>query len=1065
MQHSMNISDPNGNLARERKGLLVMLNPRNWSIQWKVRLNFFLRAVVAITLMVLTIYLFQRRQAFQEANDKLVILSRTQARYLEQHFTHLERQLWSFASDRQTAEAFNQLTSAFLNIESDDYLTTAATSNDKINILLESFYASDIVPVLESAGEEKVNMQLLLPLDNKQRILQYLYLAGNSKAMGAKSQVNKADDGSDYSALHAQYHPEMLRFARQSGVSDILFVDYQSGYVIYSLKKNLDFATNLFEGPYKNSGLGLAFKRALGEPEQGSVTYVDASLYLPALYQPQVFLSVPLYNGSQLQGVVVLALQVDPIDNLLALDNEDIAGGKTLGSFLIGPDFLYRTNDPDFLSDRESYLRNLKKHALHGETATAAARFGTTAMLQSVDPLPFADALRGKENVNRFTSETGAMMICAYTPVRIGNLEWILVARMNRTEALAGVHRFALIVMGIALMIAGILYYMSGVTSNAITSRLVRLRDSILKVTKGEELQVSGMDSPDEIGQAMEALDKLNRRLHHASAFVSELGKGNIDQEYAAESQDDRFGQALNNLRINLVQKREEEEIRRREDEIRNWTTHGIALFNDILRTDNNDLEKLSVNITRNVIEYLSANQGCLFLVEEEEGTRYLNLVAAYAYDRQKFLKKRIGIGEGLAGNCALEKKTVLLNRIPENYIEISSGLGGSKPRCLMIVPLKKEDEVLGVLEIASFNDFKPHEVEFAEKVAESIAASLITVQLHHQTAQYLSKFQQQAEEMKAQEEELRQSVEELQATHEQMERLKKEEDERNQQYIREIQENQKELEKEKALLDALLDSAPEHIYFKDKESRFIRFSTSMLKLFGLEKPEELAGKSDFDFFSEEHARPAYEDEQNIIRTGRAIIDLEEREVLEDGRESWVNTSKMPLRTKEGEIIGTFGISKNITGQKRTEMEVREMMKTIDKNRKLLIDILNKIPAKIFLKDEKGVFVVVNSSVAAIYNKTPEQIIGTSDYDNHPDEDVDSWRAQELEIVEKGEKTYLHLENVQGKSRYLNTTKMPFMLATTGKTGLLGIQIDVTDLKLLEEQVHQLKAEVERLKK
>jgi PAS domain S-box-containing protein len=141
------------------------------------------------------------------------------------------------------------------------------------------------------------------------------------------------------------------------------------------------------------------------------------------------------------------------------------------------------------------------------------------------------------------------------------------------------------------------------------------------------------------------------------------------------------------------------------------------------------------------------------------------------------------------------------------------------------------------------------------------------------------------------------------------------------------------------------------------------------------------------------------------------------------------------------------------------------MMKTIDKNRKLLIDILNKIPAKIFLKDEKGVFVVVNSSVAAIYNKTPEQIIGTSDYDNHPDEDVDSWRAQELEIVEKGEKTYLHLENVQGKSRYLNTTKMPFTLATTGKTGLLGIQIDVTDLKLLEEQVHQLKAEVEQLKK
>ena len=186
---------------------------------------------------------------------------------------------------------------------------------------------------------------------------------------------------------------------------------------------------------------------------------------------------------------------------------------------------------------------------------------------------------------------------------------------------------------------------------------------------------------------------------------------------------------------------------------------------------------------------------------------------------------------------------------------------------------------------------------------------------------------------------------------------------------------------------------------------------------------------------------------------------------MEDGRVSWVNTTKMPLRDSKGEIIGTFGISKNISKIKNLEIEARDMLKTIESNRKLLIDILNKVPAKVFLKDEKGVFVVVNSAVASIYNKTPEQIIGTSDYDNHPDEDVDNWRKQELEIVEKGEKSYLHIEKVKGKQHYLNTTKMPFVLATTGKTGLLGIQIDVTDLKIMEEQVHQLKAEVERLRK
>jgi len=273
-------------------------------------------------------------------------------------------------------------------------------------------------------------------------------------------------------------------------------------------------------------------------------------------------------------------------------------------------------------------------------------------------------------------------------------------------------------------------------------------------------------------------------------------------------------------------------------------------------------------------------------------------------------------------------------------------------------------------------------------------------------------------------------------------------------------------LQKEKALLDALLNNVPEHIYFKDKQSRFLRFSRSMLKLFGLEKPEELIGKSDFDFYPEEHARPAFEDEQEIIKTGKAIIDLEEKNVHEDGTASWVNTTKMPLVDSSGEIIGTFGISKDISNLKNLELKALDMAKVIDGNRKLLIDILDKVPAKVFLKDENGAFVVVNSAVASVYDKTPDQIIGTTDYDNHPNEDVDSWRKQEIEIMKEGTKVYVHSEtDSKGVTRHLRTIKMPFMIATTGNIGLLGIQFDVTEQKLTEEKVHELKAELERARK
>jgi PAS domain S-box-containing protein len=137
------------------------------------------------------------------------------------------------------------------------------------------------------------------------------------------------------------------------------------------------------------------------------------------------------------------------------------------------------------------------------------------------------------------------------------------------------------------------------------------------------------------------------------------------------------------------------------------------------------------------------------------------------------------------------------------------------------------------------------------------------------------------------------------------------------------------ELAHERELLRSLLDSSPDHIYFKDRQSRFIRASRELAERFGL-APEAMIGKSDFDFFQEEHARPAYEDEQEIIRTGNPVLGKVERETIKgrDG-EFFVLTTKMPLRDPAGEIIGTFGISKDITGLKRAEARLETAHKQL----------------------------------------------------------------------------------------------------------------------------------------
>ena len=144
------------------------------------------------------------------------------------------------------------------------------------------------------------------------------------------------------------------------------------------------------------------------------------------------------------------------------------------------------------------------------------------------------------------------------------------------------------------------------------------------------------------------------------------------------------------------------------------------------------------------------------------------------------------------------------------------------------------------------------------------------------------------------------------------------EESERAQARVAELEALVANLKQSDDLLHALMDNLPDAIYFKDIESRFIAVNKAQAVRFGLE-PAQAVGKSDFDFFTEEHARPAYEAEQEIIRTGQPLLNLEEKETWPDRPDTWVATTKLPLRDHAGAVIGTFGISRDITDRKQAE--------------------------------------------------------------------------------------------------------------------------------------------------
>jgi len=231
-------------------------------------------------------------------------------------------------------------------------------------------------------------------------------------------------------------------------------------------------------------------------------------------------------------------------------------------------------------------------------------------------------------------------------------------------------------------------------------------------------------------------------------------------------------------------------EAREQKENQLKWHTQGMVRFNEIISQYKDNMKFLSRNILTELIKYMNVEFGAIYILNDDDpNDKFIEMAAGYSLDKKRLKKTHFKIGEGNVGACFKENEAIYINNLPDGYVSVASGLGDSNVHTSILVPISYDNEVLGVLELASFEGIEPYRQEFLKKLSENLYSAFFTIRVSMKSEKLIFELKEQSTELKSREEEMRQNMEEMRASQEEFER-------KEEQYLKDIEELKSKLEK-----------------------------------------------------------------------------------------------------------------------------------------------------------------------------------------------------------------------------------------------------------------------------
>lgn len=462
-----------------------------------------------------------------EAENKLTAVRETTASSINHYFDFINDQIITFSNNNATKQAMAEFTTAYQEV--DDDVSSLSNNEQKKSVL--NYYKNHYDKKFKHLNNnQSSNPEVLINgLNNTSIEMQYQYISNNPAVLGEKDKMIRADQANSYNQYHEKYHPSINQYQQKFGYYDIFLVDPDTGVIVYSVFKELDFATSLKTGPYANSGIGIAFRKALKLNKNESYL-TDFKPYVPSYNGAASFISSPIYKDDKLLGIAIFQMPIDRINAVMTHDHEwsQVGLGNSGETYLIGNDFTMRSDGRFLIENKTDYLKMMETINLPKDTIHEIELRNSTIGLQPVETKGTKAAISGITGFDIFPGYRGINVLSAYKPINILGLNWAVMSEIDEEEAFASIALLEAeivnnaIIIGIVAMVIGA--SLGWILANMFTRPLIyitKMVDDISSVD-GDFTRRVTIKGDDEISDLS---TKINTFIDHVDQMLSELLK------------------------------------------------------------------------------------------------------------------------------------------------------------------------------------------------------------------------------------------------------------------------------------------------------------------------------------------------------------------------------------------------------------------------------------------------------------------------------------------------------------------------------------------------------------